>query len=363
MLEWARQTAGLTVGEAARLCGIDAQRLEVWESGSEVPDREMLFTLADVYMQPLTVFYLNRPPRRNKFGLQFASRCGLSRREQALLEAAFRDISVKQSMLKSLVEDDPDWQPCAVVGKASRCVSEAAPAVREIVGDSLRDRPSSPSVFYARLRSAAESQGIFTLLSPVQQTSTAGSPEWPEQHVFHSCAIADRSAPLVAVNPLIGEAEMPFAFLRGLALLAVEESDVCGPPWPCFPKSESEVLASVAAAEVLMPALSFNVASFPDRDSADQAVEEISSQSSLGVGTVVWRLEDVGMISEKTYRCLLPSAAGSPDTAHNSEHLLGPFAAETVDQALAEGSLTSTKAAIILRAPPGADQLRPSKQT
>ena len=71
ILQWARETAGLDLAQAARKIGIkpaygiDApDRLAALETGEAAPTRPTLEKMAKQYRRPLTVFYLpDIPPR------------------------------------------------------------------------------------------------------------------------------------------------------------------------------------------------------------------------------------------------------------------------------------------------------------
>lgn len=62
LLTWAREAAGLSVGDAARKIHVPRQRLENWEGGKSRPTVNQLYKLADVYKRPLAVFFLPHPP-------------------------------------------------------------------------------------------------------------------------------------------------------------------------------------------------------------------------------------------------------------------------------------------------------------
>ena len=78
ILVWARQTAGLTLGDAVMKVGIrDARgvaavdRLAALERGEREPTRPVLVKMAQHYRRPLLAFYLTAPPRRGDRGADF----------------------------------------------------------------------------------------------------------------------------------------------------------------------------------------------------------------------------------------------------------------------------------------------------
>ncbi len=71
ILTWARETAGLSLADAARALGLTdtrgrtgSQRLEAMERGEDDPTRPVLLKMAKAYRRPLLVFYLEEPRRR-----------------------------------------------------------------------------------------------------------------------------------------------------------------------------------------------------------------------------------------------------------------------------------------------------------
>src|ERR1039458_6458187 len=83
ILTWARETAGLSVEDAAHTLGLASargktglQRLESMELGEEEPSRPLIVRMAKVYRRPLLVFYLAEPPRRGDRGQDFRTLSG-----------------------------------------------------------------------------------------------------------------------------------------------------------------------------------------------------------------------------------------------------------------------------------------------
>src|SRR5437867_71053 len=62
LLQWGRETAGLTIEAAAKKIGVKPERLLSWENGDARPTIPQLRNLADAYKRPLAAFYLPAPP-------------------------------------------------------------------------------------------------------------------------------------------------------------------------------------------------------------------------------------------------------------------------------------------------------------
>ncbi|WP_260684842.1 helix-turn-helix domain-containing protein [Rhizobium laguerreae] len=78
ILRWARETAGLTVEDAADKLGIgDARgvagsdRLVMLENGEVEPTRPQLIKMSTQYRRPLLTFYLAEPPAKAARGEDF----------------------------------------------------------------------------------------------------------------------------------------------------------------------------------------------------------------------------------------------------------------------------------------------------
>ncbi|MCY4196480.1 MAG: helix-turn-helix transcriptional regulator [Rhodobacteraceae bacterium] len=97
ILVWARETAGLSVEEAAKTLQLTTSArstaAEKLERGEKSPTRNQLNSMAKAYRRPLLVFYMEEPPRTGSRGTDFRRSPG-SRdiRDNAKLDALLRDV-------------------------------------------------------------------------------------------------------------------------------------------------------------------------------------------------------------------------------------------------------------------------------
>src|SRR5580698_3040221 len=140
ILTWARETAGLSLDDAARALGLtDArgrtgrQRLEAMEVGEDEPTRPVLMKMARTYHRPLLVFYLAEPPRTGDRGQDFRTLPGHEKFNPEL-DALVRDIKARQGLIRSMLEDDKA-EPLAFVGLAT--MELAAPQLAARMGERL----------------------------------------------------------------------------------------------------------------------------------------------------------------------------------------------------------------------------------
>jgi len=96
ILTWARETAGLSVTEAAEKLGLKdtpnataAQKLLAFEDGKPI-GQTTLQKAATAYRRPLIAFYMAEPPARGDRGEDFRSSKSASPRQNGVLDALGR---------------------------------------------------------------------------------------------------------------------------------------------------------------------------------------------------------------------------------------------------------------------------------
>ncbi len=103
-LSWARETAGLSVEEAAHRLGIkeargvaSADRLRAFEAQEAVVSRPTLLKMTKVYRRPLLTFYLSEPPERGDRGEDYRNLPEQHSDAEALVDALVRDTFRRRS--------------------------------------------------------------------------------------------------------------------------------------------------------------------------------------------------------------------------------------------------------------------------
>jgi transcriptional regulator with XRE-family HTH domain len=94
IMRWARETAGLSVKEAAGKLGLKdtakgtaVEKLKALEEGRRDPGQTILDKAAALYRRPLIAFYMSEPPVRGDRGEDFRSVEAASPRDNANLDA------------------------------------------------------------------------------------------------------------------------------------------------------------------------------------------------------------------------------------------------------------------------------------
>lgn len=197
ILIWARETAGLTLQEAATKINVVEHSLEKIEKGEKAPSRSMLLRMAKKYRRPLLTFYLENIPIESDYGADFR---GLSEQitpeDKARIAALLRYAKAGQQMIRATLELEEECVPLPFVGwlrrkwnlstetdslecelqKMTRAqhelfVQDALRGLNMVLGDRCtRDKyyeQSDPSSAFKLLRSSCEHSGIFVVLTQV----------------------------------------------------------------------------------------------------------------------------------------------------------------------------------------------------
>ena len=124
ILTWARETAGLSLDDAAQAVGLKeargqrgGERFAALESGLEEAPRSLLIKMAKAYRRSLLVFYLNEPPLIGDRGQDFRTLPGHERYNPEL-DALIRDIKGRQGLIRSMLEDT-ESEPVGFVGSVT----------------------------------------------------------------------------------------------------------------------------------------------------------------------------------------------------------------------------------------------------
>ena len=230
LFRWARETAGLSLDQAAKSLGIkDAGRLVAIETGAQVPSRPLLLKMARQYRRPLVTFYLAAPPAKGDRGQDFRTLPkDRTVADDALLDAMIRDVKARQAVVRSLAEDEDDAAPLPFIGSAT--MRDGVEAVLASIESTLgidvseyRQRGASDEAF-SYLRNKAEGVGIFVLL--IGNLGSHHSAIAVE--TFRGFAIADEFAPFVIINDQDANTAWSFTLLHEIAHLWLGTTGVSG---------------------------------------------------------------------------------------------------------------------------------------
>lgn len=397
ILVWARETAGLTLQDAAARVGIrDARgvaavdRLAALERGDDEPTRPTLVRMAQHYRRPLLAFYLSAPPRRADRGADFRTLTGpRSSETEALVDALVRNVRSRQQMVRAALEAEDEAEPLPFVGVLTRSGDAASAA--ESPDDVFERRPGSvrrlqrlaarhlsqvlghdlnaaryheqptPADAFALLRSRAEDAGVFVLLKGDLGSHHTALPV----DVFRGFAIADDVAPFVVVNDNDSAPAWSFTLLHELVHLLLGQTGISG----ARPGTGVEQFCNHAAAEWMLPARTLDQIEVDrDRDIAEQRrrIGEFARPRNLSHTMVAYRLLRAGRIDQRTFECLYSDfgkhwqrqrdrrraqargSDGGPDYYVVRRQRVGKALLGFAHGMLESGALSTTKAARIL---------------
>jgi Zn-dependent peptidase ImmA (M78 family) len=372
IFEWARETAGLSLDEAAHAIELreahgvsGAQRLAALEAGKEEPSRPLLLRMAKAYRRSLLVFYLERPPKTGDRGKDFRTLPGAQPPlYNPVLDALIRDIRGRQSVIRSLLED-AEAEKLPFIGSATMNVAVPALAeriVRQINFDLAKFRnQDSVNDAFAYLRFRVEDTGIFVLLLGNLGSYHTNIPV----DTFRGYAMADEIAPIAIVNDNDAQSAWSFTTLHEVAHLWLGDTGVSG--WAT--ELAVEQYCSDVAAEILLPPRELDEFARMGRLPFDRLVDTVgkfAAKRKISRAMVAYRVFRMGAISHKTWgdlkkrfeqdwleqkeREALRQATreGGPSYYVVRRHRIGKALLDLAGRSLGEGLLTYTKAGRLL---------------
>jgi Zn-dependent peptidase ImmA (M78 family) len=378
ILIWARETADLSLEEAARAISLNdargktgAERLAALEAGEEEPSRPLLKRMAEKYRRPLLVFYLGEPPPKGDRGQDFRRLPDEAPAPyNANLDALIRDLNTRQSLVKSLLEDD-EAEPLRFIGSARmrQGTDAVADSIISTLRFSLADFRAQRNVSdaFAYLRDRIENSGIFVLLVGNLGSHHTAIPVG----IFRGFAIADPIAPFVVVNDQDARAAWSFTALHEVAHLWLGTTGISG----TSDELEIERFCNEVAGTILLP--SYELSELPDIHFAtfEEALAQVSAfakERNISRAMVAYKLFLAGSIDRPRWQAFRNqfandwlegkekkqeeqgegAKAGGPNYYVVRRHRLGPTLISLVSRSISDGALSPTKAARILDVKP-----------
>lgn len=370
ILGWARETAGLSLEEAAKALGIGdargqtgAERLAELEQGKRSPTRSQLTKMAQRYRRSLLVFYLEAPPRSGDRGQDFRRLPDAPPISfNPNLDALLRDVRTRQTLVRALLDDD-DVRALDFVGSAR--ISQSKDSVRERIVEKLafdRDvyrHSNSAEASFAYLRERIESLGVFVVLLGNLGSHHSNIPV----EMFRGFALADPIAPFIVINDQDAKAAWAFTALHELVHLWLGLTGVSG----ARAETQVEQFCNKIASEILLPERELDSLSAPARGSFEALLDSVSmfaEQRKISRAMVAFRLFQAGTISQSQWSRLdgrirqdwldvrerrrTRESEGGPNFFVVRRHRLGKQLLSLVSRALSDGDISPSKAGRIL---------------
>jgi Zn-dependent peptidase ImmA (M78 family) len=248
VLRWARETAGLAPGEAARSLQVKDERIHAWESGEKRPSVPQLRKMAVVYKRLLSDFYLPSPPperplphdfrRLPSEGVFFYSRP---------LRYQLRQAQQRRALALDLA-DELEWElPGLPLFKLTDDTEEPGGRIRDLLRMTTTEQRTwrEPRKSYNAWRSRIEAAGVLVF----QITGIA-----PDEMLGFS--FTEQPLPVVGVNRKLALNGRTFTLLHEFVHILLRESSLCDieedfvrPPQ----EQQTEVFCNAVAAAALVP--------------------------------------------------------------------------------------------------------------
>jgi Zn-dependent peptidase ImmA (M78 family)/transcriptional regulator with XRE-family HTH domain len=377
ILQWARETAGLTVEQAASKLKLKPahgfsglERLKALEIGETAPTRAQLVTMAAAYRRPLVTFYLSSPPRRGDRGRDFRQLpSARPATADALVDALIRDVRARQGLVRAVLNDEEEAESVGFIGTAS--VSNGIPAlvsaISALLGLSWRDLQAqrSPGESFDLLRTRTEGAGVFVLL-----VGNLGSYHSAlDLETFRGLALADEFAPFIVINDQDAKTAWCFSLLHELAHLFLGESGISGD------RSDLQIerFCNDVASEFLLPTSQLSALRLRESDGLldiGAKIDEFAESKNVSSSMVAYRLLRSDEINHRVWTELgrmfrerwtaqkekqrkeSRERDGGPNLYVVRSHRIGNALLDLTDRMLSAGALTTSKAARVLGVKP-----------
>ena len=373
ILSWARKQAELSLEDAVQKLAIHdikgepaVHRLEALENGDEEPSRPMLLKMAKLYRRPLLTFYMSAPPRKGNRGQDFRTLPhDRPIKMDAIVDTLIRDICARQSMIRSVLEDEEEANPLSFVGskKTSDGISTVLMSIRDVLQFDLDSfyKASSPSNAFSLLRASVEKQGIFVLLvSNLGSYHTTIEPE-----IFRGFAHADNIAPFIIINDRDAKTALSFTLLHELTHIWLGQTGISG----LNSGNKIEEFCNDVAGEFLLPEkllTSLGINSNVSYQETKNRISDFALSHKLSHSMIAYKLYRSNMISEQLWHRLsnefrelwymhrleqnkkARETEGGPSYYKVHRYHLGTSLINIVQRMMSMGALTTSKAGKVL---------------
>lgn len=375
ILVWARETAGLTIEDAAKRLHLKdgkkataEDKLLAYENGEAELSRSMLLNMVRLYRRPLLTFYLDKPPRIGDRGEDFRTLPDqYETEENVYVDVLIRDIKARQSLVRETLIDEDEENRLGFIGKynVDQGVQHVVQALHQVLNldlDQFRGLTKYSDAF-KRLRQHAEAAGVFILLK-----GNLGSHHTNiGVNVFRGFALADDIAPFIIINDRDAKSAWCFTLLHEMTHLLLGQTGVSS----YYAEKQIEKFCNEVASEFLLPSAEFKEFQLSSGDVA-VITKEISRYAftyKVSSSHVAYRLYRRGDINKAVWEQLRDyyyqqwvmqrekerlknkGKEGGPDPYVLRQFKLGSLV-RLVQRFAYSGALSTTKAGMLLEMKP-----------
>ena len=218
MLIWARESARLSIEEAAHKGSISAEKLAACEAGGEHLTCPQLMKLAGVYKRAVSLFYLKERPKGwspiNDFRLLHGTEQGFSPQLTYVIRQARERRELAVELRKELGEP---IQPFALSATARIDVEAFGQKIRHYLGVTDAEQVTWKKRAFDAWRIAIEARDVLVFVVPRLALGE-----------MRGAAIAEKELPIILVNGQDRSGGRNFTLLHELGHLAVGQGGARG---------------------------------------------------------------------------------------------------------------------------------------
>jgi Zn-dependent peptidase ImmA (M78 family)/transcriptional regulator with XRE-family HTH domain len=299
VLEWARESARMTLETAATKVPVSIEKLKEWEQGTNQPTIRQAQILANAYKRPFALFFLPEIPR------DFQPLQDFRRKDSKELGTAsmfiIREIQQKQSWI-SEVNKENNENRISFVGKFSikdNPITVAADILSTLEISPGHYKSESPIKEWI---DRAETNGVF-----ISRTSFIHSRLKLDSDEIQGFAIADPFAPFVFINSEDWNAPQLFTIVHELAHIWIAATGISNDIEPEIKNKDKfnpiEIFCNEVAANALIP---ITLIKNMDSKTFLNASEVFRAAKNLGISSfaLLVRALNLNLISINDYQKL-----------------------------------------------------------
>lgn len=374
ILAWARETAGLTLEDATKKLRISdlrdssaVNRLIALEKGDSEPTRPVLVKMAKQYQRPLLAFYMPAPPLTADLGHDFRTLPGdCSGVDNGRVDALLRDVCARQGIVRDALEFEEKMEPLSFINSCntSQTLESVITSLQELLNITVEEfrKQDTPEKGFKLLRTKAEDAGIYVLLiGNLGSHHTNISVE-----AFRGFAIADDVAPFVVINPNDAKTAWSFTLLHEIVHLLLGKTGISG----MDSDYEVERFCNDVASGFLLSTTELDELQIDDLDRTKESISMFAGSRNISNTMVAYKLYRADKINfnewqqlktdfsalwrkdKEEKKNLAGEKKGGPNQNVIRKHRVGKPLMELAKRMMAEGVLSTSRAAIVLGVKP-----------
>lgn len=245
ILVWARESARLSIEEAAHKISIGAEKLAACEAAEAQLTFNQLMKAASVYKRPVSLFYLKTPPAGWAPIQDFRRLADAEAGFSPGLTYVIRQARERRELALELRADlDEPIQPFTLTAQVGREVEALGQEIRAYLGVSDTEQQQWKRRAFEGWRMAMEAKDVLVFMVPRLPLAE-----------MRGTAIAERELPVILVNGQDRTGGRIFTLLHEFCHLALRQSGVSGPGGDRddAPNPAVERFCNAVAAAALMP--------------------------------------------------------------------------------------------------------------